>query len=141
MHLDLRLRPRLTALATASILLSGVSVQPHPARAQTPVAPLVIGSANTATADPTVVRPRTRPVVVPLFSGVTFTDFNPRLFAYAPPANPRGLWAKIVFVADFSVSAGRQFDRTAQITIGNVNVFYVRLPGFSGHRRGLAIGS
>ncbi len=122
MHLDLRPRP--TALATAFLLLSGVSVQPLPATAQTPAAPLVIGSPNTVTADPPVVRPRTQPTVVPLFNGVTFTDFNPRPFAYAPPANPRGPWAKIVFVADFSVSAGRQFDRTAQVTIGNVNVYY-----------------
>ena len=124
MHLDLCLHPRLGALATASLLLLGVSVQPSPATAQTPVSPLVIGSPNTATADPLVARPNTKPTVVPLFSAVTFTDFNPRPFAYAPPANPRGPWAKIVFVADFSVSAGRQFDRTAQVTIGNVNVYY-----------------
>ncbi len=124
MHLDLRPHPRLTALAAASLLLSGVSVQPLPASAQTPASPLVIGSPNTVTADPPVIRPRTQPTVVPLFDGVTFTDFNPRSFAYAPPANPRGSWAKIVFVADFSVSAGRQFDRTAQVTIGNVNVYY-----------------
>ncbi len=123
MHLDPRPSLCSTTLAAAFLLL-GASIQPTTTTAQTPVAPLVVGSPNTATADPLVTRPNTKPTVVPLFSAVTFTDFNPRTFAYAPPANPRGPWAKIVFVADFSVSAGRQFDRTAQITIGNVNVYY-----------------
>ncbi len=124
MHLDHCPRPRLSALAATSLLLFGVGVRPLPVTAQTPPPPFVIGSLNTVTADPPVTRPSTQPTVVPLFTGVTFTDFNPRSFAYAPPATPRGPWAKIVFVADFSVSAGRQFDRTAQVTVGNVNVYY-----------------
>jgi hypothetical protein len=35
-----------------------------------------------------------------------------------------GPWAKVVLEVDFAVTAGRQFDRTAQIAIGHVNVYY-----------------
>src|SRR5215813_14033027 len=80
-----------------------------------------VGSSNTATADPPVSRPATTPCVVQLFSGVTFADFSPKPFTYAPPAACPQPWAKVVLEADFSVSAGRQFDRTAQIAIAHAN--------------------
>jgi hypothetical protein len=83
-----------------------------------------VGSPNTATADPTVPRPATTPCVVQLFSGYVFADFTPKPFAYAPPAACPGPWAKVVLEADFSVTAGRQFDRTAQIALGHVNIYY-----------------
>jgi hypothetical protein len=88
-----------------------------------PSAPTV-GSRNTATADPGVPRPGTTPCAVQLFSDVTFADFSPKPFAYTPPPACPGPWAKVVLEADFSVTAGRQFDRTAQIAIGHVNVYY-----------------
>ncbi len=81
-----------------------------------------VGSSQPATADPTVPRPATTPCVVQLYSGYTFADFSPKPFTYTP-ACP-GPWAKVVLEADFSVTAGRQFDRTAQIAIGHVNVYY-----------------
>ncbi|MFL6234808.1 MAG: peptide-N4-asparagine amidase [Thermoanaerobaculia bacterium] len=83
-----------------------------------------VGSSNTATADPTVPRPGTTPCAVQLYSGYTFADFSPKPFTYTPPAACPGPWAKVVLEADFSVTAGRQFDRTAQIAIGHVNVYY-----------------
>jgi len=83
-----------------------------------------IGSPNTVTADPPIPRPRTTPCIVSLFTGVQFADFTPKTFAYAPPPACPGPWQKVVLAADFAVSAGRQFDRTAQISIGNTNVFY-----------------
>jgi hypothetical protein len=83
-----------------------------------------VGSPNTATADPPVPRPATTPCAVQLFSNLTFADFSPKLFAYAPPAACPGPWAKVVLEADFSVTAGRQFDRTAQIALGHVNIYY-----------------
>jgi hypothetical protein len=83
-----------------------------------------VGSANTATADPTVSRPATTPCAVQLFSNVTFADFSPKPFTYAPPAACPGPWAKVVLEADFSVTAGRQFDRTAQIALGHANIYY-----------------
>ena len=87
-------------------------------------APPTIGSPNTVTADPPVARPPTTPCTVQLFSDLQFADFNPKSFTYTPPAACPGPWAKVVLEADFSVTAGRQFDRTAQIAIGHVNVYY-----------------
>src|SRR5579872_1511789 len=89
-----------------------------------PAPGLQIGSANTATADPPVARPRTTPCVVQLFTNIAFADFSPKLFSFTPPAACPGPWAKVVLEADFSVTAGRQFDRTAQMAIGHVNVYY-----------------
>jgi hypothetical protein len=83
---------------------------------------LVIGSANTATADPPVARPNTTPCVVTLFNNFAFADFSPKPFFFTP-ACP-GPWAKVVLNADFSIQAGRQFDRTAEIWIGGVNVYF-----------------
>jgi hypothetical protein len=83
-----------------------------------------IGSANTISADPPVARPNTTPVIVPLFSDLTFADFNDKSFQYTPPANLSGPWAKVVFVGDFSCTAGRQFDRTTRITVGNTVIFF-----------------
>src|SRR5437763_2300995 len=83
-----------------------------------------VGSSNTATADPAVPRPHTTPCAVQLFSNFQFADFSPKPFTYTPAAGCPGPWAKVVLEADFSVTAGRQFDRTAQIAIGHVNVYY-----------------
>ncbi|WP_394841732.1 hypothetical protein LZC95_32235 [Pendulispora brunnea] len=83
-----------------------------------------IGSADTATADPPVTRPRTKPCVVPLFNDVAFTNFDPKPFSYAPPADCTGPWAKVVFESDWQVTAGRQFDRTANVWIGGANVYF-----------------
>ncbi|HEX4960220.1 MAG TPA: peptide-N4-asparagine amidase [Thermoanaerobaculia bacterium] len=83
-----------------------------------------VGSSNTATADPTVPRPQTTPCAVQIFSNFQFADFSPKPFTYAPPAGCKGPWAKVVLEADFSCTKGRQFDRTAQIAIGHVNVYF-----------------
>jgi hypothetical protein len=108
-------RPRSLALVVAgsALLVFGVAGG----------APTV-GSPNTATADPPVAVPDTVPCVVPLFSGLTFADFSPKLFGYAPPAGCAGPWAKVVLAADFSVTAGRQFDRTASIWVGGTNIYF-----------------
>jgi hypothetical protein len=92
--------------------------------AQIPSPGLMIGSANTATADPPVPRPNTTPCVVTLFSNVAFANFSPKPFSFTPPAACPGPWAKVVLNADFSIQAGRQFDRTAEIWIGGVNVYF-----------------
>jgi hypothetical protein len=89
-----------------------------------PAPGLVIGSANTATADPPVPRPATTPCVVQLFSNVVFDNFSPQLFSVTPPSACPGPWAKVVLEADFSVQAGVQFDRTANIWIGGTNVYF-----------------
>ncbi|HET7506080.1 MAG TPA: peptide-N4-asparagine amidase [Kofleriaceae bacterium] len=108
-------RPRSIALAAAggAVLLLGIADG----------APTV-GSPNTATADPPIAVPATSPCVVPLYAGLTFADFSPKLFEYAPPAACPGPWAKVVLAADFAVTAGRQFDRTASIWIGGASVYF-----------------
>ena len=83
-----------------------------------------VGSPDTATAAPPVSRPPTQPVKVALFSDIAFTDFTPKTFRCLPPPGGARHWAKVVLVADFSVSAGRQYDRTAQISIGHTNVYF-----------------
>jgi Peptide N-acetyl-beta-D-glucosaminyl asparaginase amidase A len=83
-----------------------------------------IGSSNPITAAPVVPRPATTPCVVPLFNNLAFADFSPKSFSYTPPAGCSGPWAKVVFTADFTVTAGRQFDRTAAFYLGHANIFY-----------------
>jgi hypothetical protein len=104
---------------TAAFLVlaaSALSAQPIPPPG------LVIGSGNTATADPPLARPNTTPCVVTLFNNFAFADFSPKPFSFTP-ACP-GPWAKVILNADFSIQAGRQFDRTAEIWIGGVNVYF-----------------
>ncbi|HEY1470103.1 MAG TPA: peptide-N4-asparagine amidase [Candidatus Acidoferrum sp.] len=84
----------------------------------------VIGSQNTVTADPRVTRPHEQPCIVQLFSGLQFVDFSVKTYQYTPPAACPGPWEKVVFTADFDVTAGRQFDRTAVINLGNVNIYF-----------------
>jgi Peptide N-acetyl-beta-D-glucosaminyl asparaginase amidase A len=86
--------------------------------------PYQLGSANTVTADPNVTRPTTTPCVVQLFSNAEFQDFNPFAFTYAPPAACPGPWAKVVFESDISVTAGIQYDRTANFWLGAQNIYF-----------------
>lgn len=87
--------------------------------------PYTVGSSNTVTADPTIPRPSTAPCVVTLFSDFTFiNNFNLNPFSYTPPADCPGPWAKVVLEVDISVSAGVQFDRTANIWLGGTNIYF-----------------
>jgi hypothetical protein len=81
-----------------------------------------------ALTDPSVPRPATTPCIVQLFLNQTFADFSPKPFTYAPPAACPGPWAKVVLEGDFSVTAGRQFDRTAQIALAHSNIYYGTTP-------------
>ena len=87
-------------------------------------AQLQIGSGNTATADPPVPRPKTTPCKVQLFTGFEFNNFNAQSFTYTPPAACPGPWAKVVLEANFSITKGIQFDRTANIWIGPTNIYF-----------------
>jgi hypothetical protein len=87
-----------------------------------------IGSSNTVTADPLVPRPQQRPCIVPLFSNLQFEDFSVKNYQYTPPADCPGPWKEVVFTADFSVTAGRQFDRTAIVDLGFVNLYFGTTP-------------
>jgi len=86
--------------------------------------PYTIGSSNTVTADPTITRPSTTPCVVQLLSNAEFDNFNPVSFSYAPPADCPGPWAMVVFTADIDVSAGIQYDRTANFWLGPTAIYF-----------------
>ncbi|MGB9083833.1 MAG: peptide-N4-asparagine amidase, partial [Terriglobales bacterium] len=83
-----------------------------------------IGSGNTATADPPVPHPNTTPCTVQLFSGFEFNIYAPESFTYTPPADCPGPWAAVILQANFSITAGIQYDRTANIWIGPTNVYF-----------------
>jgi hypothetical protein len=107
------------------LLLAGIILCAITSYSQVIPAPgLQIGSANTATADPTVPRPDTTPCTVTLFSNIPFADFSSKFFTFTPPSACPGPWAKVVLEADFSIEAGRQFDRTANIWVGGTNVYF-----------------
>ena len=112
---------------SSSALLAALTILPvNLSRAQVVTVPTTpqIGSSNPATAAPLVLRPNTTPCVVQLFTNLAFADFTPKVFNYTPPSNCPGPWAKVVFTADFTVSAGRQFDRTAAFYLGHANIYY-----------------
>jgi len=89
-----------------------------------PAEDLKIGSSNTAFADPQVPRPHTTPCTVTLYKNFVFDNFNAQSFSYTPPAGCPAPWAKVVLEADFSISAGNQYDRTANIWIGPTNIYF-----------------
>ncbi len=107
---------------TAAFLLASVSA----VGAQVVIAPSTpqVGSSNPVTAEPPVPRPHTNPCVVQLFQNMQFADFNTKPFSYTPPAACPGPWAKVVFTADFTVTAGRQYDRTAAFYLGHASIYY-----------------
>ena len=112
------------AVVMGTVLLSCVAFAQNYVAPSTPV----IGSANTVTANPPVPRPATTPCTVTLFQNFDFSDFNSQYFTYTPPAGCPGPWAAVVFEADWSVDAGRQFDRTGAIWINGVNIFFGTTP-------------
>lgn len=87
-----------------------------------------VGSPDTAVADPPVPRPDGSPTVVTLFSDMEFADWNIKDFDYQPPAECPGPWEKVVLTGDFRVTEGVQYDRTCQVTMGFVNIYYGTTP-------------
>jgi hypothetical protein len=83
-----------------------------------------IGSGDVAVADPDIPPPPTEPCVVTLYDQFTFIGFDAQAFDFAPPADCPGPWQKVVLSADFDVTAGRQFDRTAAIWLGGANLYF-----------------
>lgn len=84
----------------------------------------VIGSSNPISATPPVAVPNTKPCTVTLFQNLEFADYNTKDFTYTPPSGCHGPWAKVVFTADFTVTAGTQYDRTAQFFLGGANIYF-----------------
>ncbi len=120
--------PRTTRRRRSSLLaaLPLALFFPIPAIAQvvvTPAAPQ-IGTSQPAPIEPPIVKPSTRPCSVPLLSEQAFADFSNKPLTYTPPSGCAGPWAKVVFSADFTVTAGRQFDRTAKFFLGGANIYF-----------------
>ena len=103
-----------TSAACAHEAPSGFAEPPIPA----------IGTRTVADAELLVARPATTPCTVSLFANQEFAGFTPVALSYAPPSSCPGPWAKVVLQADYQVSAGRQFDRTAVIDLAGVNVYF-----------------
>lgn len=116
--------PSITRATLKAALLSAALVTVAPAQVVVVPTTPQIGSSNPITAEPSVARPATTPCVVPLFQNLAFADFNPKSFSYTPPAACPGPWAKVVFTADFTVTAGRQYDRTAAFYLGHASIYY-----------------
>jgi hypothetical protein len=104
-----------TLLASLFILFSINTAQADPP---------AVGTRGIAIADPVIPLPPGEPCVVPLYADETFDDFSLHDFRYTPPAGCPGPYAKVVLRADFSVTTGRQFDRTANLWIGAVNLYF-----------------
>lgn len=91
-----------------------------------------VGARGVAVADAPVPRPAGTPCIANLYADVAFDDHGdatsraakPREWTYTPPAQCTGRWSKVVLEADFSVTAGRQYDRTVSLWLKGVNLFY-----------------
>ena len=110
----------------ATVLVGTFTMFASLAAAQVVTVPLkpVVGSSNPVSAEPPVPRPATKPCTVTLYSNLEFGDYSAKPLTYVPPTACKGPWAKVVLTLDFTVTAGRQFDRTASLYLGNANIFY-----------------
>jgi hypothetical protein len=117
--------PILAALLGLAAPLAAAAQAETTAPAGFAAPPLPSPGLNTvADVEPGVARPPGVPCIVSLFAPRQFEGVEPVAFPYAPPAACPGPWAKVVLEADFDVTAGRQFDRTAIIHLGGVNLYY-----------------
>ena len=89
-----------------------------------------VGTQYTVTADPLIARPDAQLCVVRLFTNFQFALFSEtnQTFTSIPPAGCSGPWQKVVLDVDFSENAGRQFDRTASLYVGNANLYFGTTP-------------
>ncbi len=94
--------------------------------------PVVVGSRGVAQVEPPVARPLSSPCVVNLLEHEAFDDHgdgssmaaHPHPFKFSPPRGCGDAWGKVVLEVDFSVPAGRQYDRTVALWLGGVNLYF-----------------
>lgn len=114
----------LTSCILAALPLAALAATPPPIIGPT----INIGENGVASAEPLVPVPPVTPCVVQLYTADsptgTFDDYSAHPFSYTPPAGCAGPWNKVVFKADYNVTMGRQFDRTASVWIGGVNIYF-----------------
>jgi Peptide N-acetyl-beta-D-glucosaminyl asparaginase amidase A len=120
------LSPRSCLRAPLFALLAAVTALPLSAQSSQSLYPPITttGTSLEVTADPLVARPHTKHCEVTLLTDQAFADFNNKNFNFTPPADCPGPWAKVIFTGDFSIQAGVQFDRTGQVFLGNVNIYF-----------------
>ncbi len=82
------------------------------------------GTSQPISPEPAVARPSTTPCVVSLFSNLPFNDYGTRTLSFTPPSGCTGPWSKVVLTADITVTAGRQFDRTAKFFLGGADIYF-----------------
>jgi hypothetical protein len=128
MHSARNLHPRFRGLLLAAISVAialPLSAQSPSSQSQSSqYTRIATGTSLEATADPTIPRPNTKHCEVTLLSNQAFADFNNKDFSFTPPAECPGPWSKVILTADFSIQAGVQYDRTAQLFFGNVNIYF-----------------
>jgi hypothetical protein len=119
----------LAAFAAGTLLVAGCGdsdVRTTLPGALVPVAAFAAsaGAKGVVSADAPLPRPATAPCTIELYSGMTYSGFDAHAFAYPGSGACAGSVAKVVLEVDFSVNTGRQFDRTAMISIGGVNLYF-----------------
>jgi hypothetical protein len=114
---------RLPSVSIFLLVLAAFAASVARAELATPPKPIP-GTRTFTSAELIVPRPDTKPCEVELFGTREFIGEAPAPFAYAPPAGCPGPWARIVIEADYDVTAGRQFDRTALIDVGGINLYF-----------------
>ena len=87
-------------------------------------APLKVGSGNEAVIEPPVPHPNETPCSVPLVTDAQFTSFDNVNYSYTPPAACPGPWAKVVLSMKLSLNAGVQYDRTGQLFMNGVPLWF-----------------
>lgn len=123
----MRSYPRLAqskTIASTALLALGLAGSTLCSAQVTSSSQFSIGSSLEATADPPVPRPHTKHCEVTLLTNQAFDDFNNKNFSFTPPADCPGPWSKVIFTGDFSIQPGVQFDRTGQIFVGDVNIYF-----------------
>jgi hypothetical protein len=77
---------------------------------------------NPIAASSAAAAPEAAPCTVTLFSNFQFDNFNAQYFTYTPTCP--GPWSKVLFTGNFAITPGIQYDRTAQIQLGYVPIYY-----------------
>lgn len=81
----------------------------------------IVSNAATVT-DAATPLPAGSPCTVTLFSDFQFVNFNAQYFTYTPSCP--GPWSKVMFNGSFAITPGIQYDRTAEISLGYVNIYF-----------------
>jgi len=112
--------------AGASLMLSASAFAETPGvglpRIKAGVIKTPIVSNSAAVTDAATPPPAGTPCTVTLFSNFQFVNFNAQYFTYTPSCP--GPWSKVIFNGSFAITPGIQYDRTAEISLGYVNIYF-----------------